>query len=425
MIQRVGLVGVVVIALAGCGVQMGDSGDGAADGDEALGCEGPLGKPLSPQSIAGMTACCGDFGGAAHCLPAANVPAALRGFVATCETGGYCLPDAFLATGAAEPPQQCTAFGGAGVCLSVCIPQVSDNMALLAPDVCANADDLCVPCASPLDGTPTGACDLLELAVCVGEAPDVGPGPGGCDDPATCNYDAACPPVVDPSPLTACGADAHCVAPALIPAEYAAQLGPCTGSTDLCVPDVFLETGGKFTAPTCESVNGAEGRCLSVVLPAVAGQAALLPQDSCAAGEKCTPCYDPSSGEPTGACTLSCDLGPTEPPTTFAPCCDGRARCVPTQSIPEDQQGQLEEGDCEDIEDDAYLCVPNEILANGPFPTCSGDSFILGDYTGVCLSDCLDFGIRGIALVRGTCSNDFKCAPCEQNGEPTGAPGCP
>jgi hypothetical protein len=230
---------------------------------------------------------------------------------------------------------------------------------------------------------------------------------------------------VDPSSLTTCGEGAHCVGPALIPAEYAAQLATCEGSTDLCVPDIFIETGGKFTAASCDSVNNAEGRCLSVVLPAVADQADLLPQATCATGEKCTPCFDPISGMPTGACSLSCDPGPVEAPTTLQNCCEGRGKCVPRGAVPEDQTDQLDEDSCEDIEEDAFYCVPNEILQSGPFPTCDADSFILGEYTGVCLSDCLDFGIQGVALARGSCADDYKCAPCELDGEPTGAPGCP
>lgn len=69
--------------------------------------------------------------------------------------------------------------------------------------------------------------------------------------------------------------------------------------------------------------------------------------------------------------------------------------------------------------------MPTEILNDGPFPACTASSLILGGYTGVCLSDCLDFGIQGIALAKGSCAANFKCVPCTQGGQPTGAPGCP
>jgi hypothetical protein len=402
----------VLVLLAGCQ----DTTDSTSD-DSA--CAGPLGKPLQISQINAMTACCQEEMGAAHCLDSASVPSEIQPFVAACTTGGYCIPDSFLATGAAKPPATCTAFGGPAVCLSRCIPQVAMNEGLLRADTCTGADELCVPCTNPVDMTPTGACDLLTLARCEGDEPPPPPA-AACDDPSTCNYEANCPPVIDVSTLPSCGADAHCLDPALAGAE-AAQLAMCDGGATVCVPDKFLVTGGKFTPATCTSVNGNEGRCLSTVIPSVADQASLLPQDSCAATEKCAPCFSPLDGSATGACNLSCDPGPTTTAKPFAACCDMKAKCVPATSVPDDQEGNLSQQEC----DDGALCVPDQILANGPFTTCSAHSFLLGDYTGVCLSSCLDFGIQGAALARGNCDSDFTCAPCEQFGQPTGAPGCP
>jgi hypothetical protein len=406
-----------IVLITACQPSTGSGGD-----EEA--CEGPLGKPIPPSQLTAMTACCQAEAGKAHCLDDGRVPAELEPFVAACDTGGYCIPDNFLETGAAEPPATCTAFGGSGVCLSRCIPQVAENAGLLRKETCAGADELCVPCISPLDNMPTGACDLLELATCVGEG-GKGDGSGGgtsCDDPATCDYDADCPPVLDPATLASCGADAHCVDPALVTdPNQKAQLGTCTGGTKLCVPDVFIRTGGKFTPATCSSVGGAEGRCLSRVLPAVKAQDALLPQDTCTANERCAPCYDPITGMSTGACNLSCDAGPKRAPVTFAQCCDARAHCVPSSSIPDDQEDNLDQDSCADTN----LCVPDQILLGQTIPTCTASSLLLGSYSGVCLSDCFSFGIQGLALARGSCQSGFKCAPCVQNGQPTGAPGCP
>jgi len=386
-------------------------------------CAGPLGAPMTLSNINALTACCQAEQGNAHCLPDNKVPAEIQPFLASCDAGGYCIPDSFLATGASQPPKTCTAFGGDGVCLSKCVPQVAENAALLKQDVCSGADELCVPCTNPLDGMPTGACDLRELARCEGD--DSGPsGPvNSCDDPATCEYEASCPAVIDPSTLTPCGDGAHCLDAALA-GDQASQLAKCADGVQVCVPDNFIETGGKFVAKSCTSAGGAEGRCLNKVIPQVAAQADLLPQDVCGAAEKCTPCYSPLDGSDTGACRLSCDTGPTQPAKTFASCCDGRAKCVPATSIPDDQEDQLSEQECADTSAGS-LCVPNEIIANGPFPTCSANSFLLGNYTGVCLSTCLDFGIQGVALAKGNCQSGFKCAPCTQNGQPTGAPGCP
>jgi hypothetical protein len=335
---------------------------GVADGDGET-CEGPLGKPMSASEISGMAACCQAEAGAAHCLADSRVPGELKPFVAACDSGGYCIPDNFLATGASEPPEQCTAFGGSGVCLSRCIPQVAENAGILRKETCTGADELCVPCISPLDNMPTGACDLLELATCVGEGGGGGGGGGvtSCDDPATCNYEPNCPAVIDPSTLMSCGDGAHCLDAALItdPAQ-SSQLDKCTDASKLCVPDVFITTGGKFTAKTCTSVGGAEGRCLSRVLPDVQAQEALLPQDTCTANERCTPCFNPIDGTPTGACNLSCDTGPTKAPVTFAQCCDAQAHCVPDAAIPDEQEDNLDQDSCTDTN----LCVPDQILLN-------------------------------------------------------------
>jgi hypothetical protein len=390
-------------------------------GEEA--CEGPLGKPVTPSEMSTMATCCQADGGAAHCLGANRVPSEIQPFVAACDSGGYCIPDSFLATGAAEPPTTCTAFGGSGVCLSRCIPQVAENAGLLRKETCLGADELCVPCISPLDNMPTGACDLLTLAKCVGDDGKTDDGTAtSCDDPSTCNYETNCPAIIDPATLTSCGADAHCLDAALItdPAQ-AARLGKCSDGTKLCVPDIFIKTGGKFTPATCTSVAGAEGRCLSSVLPDVDKQKALLPQATCTASEKCVPCFDPITGMPTGACSLSCDTGPTQAPVTFAQCCDARAHCVPANVVPDEQEGNLDQDTCTDTN----LCVPDQILLNQAIPTCSANSLILGNYTGVCLSECFSFGIQGLALARGNCASGYKCAPCTQNGQPTGAPGCP
>ena len=382
-------------------------------------CAGPLGEPIPSSELGTMTACCQADMGHAHCL--ANVPSEIQGFMAACPSGGYCVPDSFLETGAAVPPKQCTAFGGPGVCLSKCIPQVSSNAQLLKADVCTDPDELCVPCTNPLDGTNTHACDIAALAKCE-DGSGSGSGSGSADDKCSqCPRDPSCAPVLDPSTLPSCAADAHCLDKSLVPAAEASKLGPCTDATKLCVPDKFIEAGGNYVPSTCTSVAGAEGRCLSQALPDVKKQASLLPQDSCATTEKCAPCYDPVSGQSTGACNLSCDPGPTKPAVIFAQCCGAQAHCVPTSAVPQSEQGNLSQQECTTTD----LCVPDQILEAQPIPTCSGNSPFIGSYTGVCLSNCLDFGIEGIALVQGDCTGNTTCAPCTLNGQPTGAPGCP
>jgi len=80
----------------------------------------------------------------------------------------------------------------------------------------------------------------------------------------------------------------------------------------------------------------------------------------------------------------------------------------------------------ETCNDGLEVCVPTEHLDPAFKPVaCGASSFFLGSYTGVCLSDCLDFGIDAIGFDRGNCTKVQTCVPCEQDGKPTGAPGCP
>src|SRR5262249_48348479 len=153
--------------------------------------------------------------------------------------------------------------------------------------------------------------------------------------------------------------------------------------------------------PTCTSLAGAEGRCLSVCIPKVAAQVDILPQASCGATERCVPCTNPLDGQSTGACTLSCDPGPTQAPVTLPACCEDQGQCIPTGAIPEDMQSHLEDHGCQGDS----LCVPTANLPGAPAPMkCSASGLILiGDYTGVCLSECLRLGVQGLLLGTGNC----------------------
>ena len=197
------------------------------------------------------------------------------------------------------------------------------------------------------------------------------------------------------------------------------------------MPDVFIEAGGNFIPPTCASLDGAEGRCLNDAIPQVAAEASQLTQSTCAVFEKCVPCFSPIDGTKTGACNLSCDPGPTKPIVLFPSCCSengkDEGRCVPTPIIPTAEQSQprlgqlhVEDGPLRAERDAEHRRVQAADL-HAPRASSSGN------YTGVCLSKCLSFGIQGIALAQGTCDDIHTCAPCTNplSGKPTGAPGCP
>jgi hypothetical protein len=109
------------------------------------------------------------------------------------------------------------------------------------------------------------------------------------------------------------------------------------------------------------------------------------------------------------------------PPTALDPCCHDRAHCVAATDIPAAGQTFLDNDSC----DDGQLCVPDQLLDNDPISTCAATSYALGDYTGVCLSDCLHFGAANLALAKGDCDSHELCVPCDVGGQLTGAPGCP
>jgi hypothetical protein len=163
----------------------------------------------------------------------------------------------------------------------------------------------------------------LALASCtVGQPPaddDGGDGGGddgtteACDDPATCVYEAGCPPILDLSGYETCAPDAHCFDKEPIPEAERDRFAECAGGDTLCIPDVFLTTAGQFQLASCHSLYEAEGRCVSLALPDISAQRDVLPQDTCEAYERCAPCYNPLDGAETGLCALACDEGPQEP----------------------------------------------------------------------------------------------------------------
>ncbi len=389
-------------------------------------CLEPLGMPRDPATL---PACCQDVAGNGHCLETSIIPTELQGYAAPCAGGGLCVPDKIIETGGIFTPKGCASLSmEPGVCLSVCIPQVAEYIGLLPQDVC-DADERCTPCVSPLDGMPTGACDLVGECLDPNAGNDPGEGdpnspPDDGDDPTTCVHEGD--PVIDPAGLPSCAADAHCLDAALVPADFQSRLASCPEAGKLCVPDIFLVTGGDFIPPTCRSVADAEGRCLSLALPDVQAQSSLLPQSTCAAAERCVPCYSPLDQTDTGACRLSCDTGPTEPPAALPACCESIGTCVPSSAVPSEQQSRLGEDVCP--EGGGFLCVPNEFLDGSYTPaSCEADliAFIFGDEfrEGGCVPGCLPDVESAPFLTQGDCDDGMKCAPCRDplSGEDSGA----
>jgi len=288
--------------------------------------------------------------------------------------------------------------------------------ALAVVAACGGSDDTSPPSGSGAAGTSSAA--------------GGGPGNGGTGTGGTGGTMPECPhtgpDALDPSTLPVCpmcAGGARCVPSGLIPAEFQSQLGDCDAEHK-CVPDDFIKTNGEFIPPTCTSVAGAEGRCLSECLPQIAAQASLLPADTCAEFQRCAPCYDPITGMETGACSLSCDPGPTSPPVTLPTCCNGIGTCVPKGAVPPDQAAQLPPDSCPQ-DANMFVCAPTVFITDPTFkPTpCSTELPIGGGQPGVCLPACLITGFQGSLLGQSTCDTDWKCAPCDDplTGQPTGA----
>jgi hypothetical protein len=386
------------------GCQVGDPNatvnGGDDDDDEQYptpACDGPLGSARDPRAL---PACCEEFVGGAHCLPAADVPGVLADRFDTCAGGGYCVPDPLIATGGVYEPPSCTSLQGAeGVCLSGCIPEVGEVWGILPQDGC-DSDERCVPCVNPLDGEVTGACELKYT--CEG-----GFGSGTCPHTG--------PDLIDPATLTACQPGAHCLPVMLVPADMQARLADCPAPNagSKCVPDAFIRTGGNYVPPTCDSVAGVEGRCLSKALPEVQAQAALLPQSTCGADELCTPCFNPLDQSDTGACHLSCDPGPVEGPTGLPACCSGRGTCVPTSAAGANAD-RLGVDACPEGAD--LVCAPNVFLEPGFQPATCETGLIQNLFgsqyaEGRCLPDCLP-DVDNFLIGRDGCAEGMKCAPC-------------
>ena len=398
----------------------GEGGGAVAPAASTCGGDaGPLEKLADPSSLPACAPACGG----AHCVPTDKVPEVSRSFFAACG-GGFCLPDALIISGGAKPPS-CTSLGGAdGVCISLCVPQVSLNKDVLSQGTCA-ADERCTPCVDPQSQKPTGAC-AIGTQVSRGPCPATPVPDAAPPAPIACPYVG--PPLVDPKPLPECGgagSGAHCLPGHLVSPELVSKVAACTGG--YCVPDKLIVTAGHFVGKTCSSLLGAEGRCQNTVLPLVKAQQGL-PVDTCDATERCVPCFSPVDGTETGACRVSCDHGPaTTVAKTFASCCNKngatQGKCVPRTAIPSALTSTLQGQGCTNDS----LCVPTENLpASYVPPACSANTILSGNYTGVCLSDCLDFGFASeITLDRGNCQNAHTCVPCKRDGKSTGAPGCP
>ncbi|MDD9969867.1 MAG: hypothetical protein OXR73_26710 [Myxococcales bacterium] len=230
-------------------------------------------------------------------------------------------------------------------------------------------------------------------------------------------------PMTDPQPAPSercCHDLGTCLASEALPASSADGLArdTCDDPSTVCLPDRFADVAG-FTLPSCRSFGFAEGRCVPDCLPGMDDLIGVAPRDLCPEHHLCVACFDPFTGEDTGACKLSNDRGPSEPGVLFGSCCGERGECMPEALLPAGPTDMLARDTCDPDRD--LMCVPAPFAEPGGFalPSCRAP----GDLEGRCVPACLPtVADQAELLSQSTCGDDERCVPCHDpfSGEATG-----
>ncbi len=196
------------------------------------------------------------------------------------------------------------------------------------------------------------------------------------------------------------------------------QLEPCDADT-VCVPNKILKAGGS-KLKSCTFVMGNKpGACVELAIPMIIQFKDALKPDVCEADERCAPCIDPQSGDPTPFCD---DIGVYEKPCTTGDsdgsgtqtCCHGAGVCMTEDIVDGDQRKQLSRDLCPEKK----LCVPGS-QADGKPVKCE----VLGA-SGVCIDLCFADMLKGArTAIRSSCGPTELCMPCAI-GKSQGMLGC-
>ncbi|HET8935133.1 MAG TPA: hypothetical protein VFN67_16910 [Polyangiales bacterium] len=387
---------------AGAGGKAASEGEAGASGNQAgMGADEddagapmciPLEKPLNTNfAKCSMELCPAQD---SVCVPTRALKTlklsdASINLLADCNDMEKCVPE-FLANRSGRVLlTTCKSINDAeGRCLSPCVPSVAAQASQLPKDVCQGTD-LCAPCFDPRTGAETGACDQ------------------GCDTG----------PKEPPKLFTKCCSDRGLCVPPALAGDQAKNLDRSTCSEGtLCAPSEL--TDPTFHAKSCDSIDGAEGRCISTCVGgAIAKQKDRLPTAGCDINQVCAPCFDPVTGEDTGACSVNGDK-PAKPKQVFDHCCgmsgtDPVGVCVPP-ALAGAQASILRQEGCAA----GKLCAPVK-KAQDPafkFATCNS---LLG--RGACVHSCIVDPNQAAILTRSGCEMDELCAPCDLLGTPTNA----
>jgi len=370
---------------------------------------------LPSDFLEALPTCCNNKG---RCVPEGDSLGSQGDQLPSCEGGGKCAPLAVLQA-STKPPKACKSPGGAGVCFPTCIDQIDRLKLVLSQENC-DPDERCVPCNTP-GGESTGLCDL-------GKKKKDEPKPESCKSrpkqKPRAELCAEPPTVVDVTKLTPCDAG-HCIPRSAAGEDMVAQLAPCADENYVCAPDKQIATGGLFTPKTCKSIGGAEGRCFSAAIGEVKEQGDRLPKDTCADDERCTPCFDPVSGEALPSCQTPCDAGPTQEKMIFASCQAEKGRCVPESALGGGMMSlALKLDTCKKGE----KCAPLAAMNRAATPKlCKTKGVFSSGATGVCMEAVFSGlvtsfgGLLGVS--KADCDTDFLCVPCDLGETPL--KGCP
>lgn len=348
--------------------------------DAGLACE-----PLTAARAVSYPKCSQAIcpAGDSVCVPgsevqALGIPFATATTLAQCDNGGKCVATAIVEQAGHVRLPQCTSLAGAeGRCVSSCMPMGAWQPSEFPQDTCSGSDR-CAPCYDPRDGRATGACAL---------GCDLGPSEAPRALQKCCSGRGRClPPQLSGSgdltlPQDSCEADA------------------------VCVPNALTDT--RVIPKMCDSVDGAEGRCLSTCLGKLTNLPDL-PSEGCERDEVCTPCYDPITGGNTGACDLHGDA-PKDPAHRFERCCsEGREQaagvCVPPSWSRLRTSDLFRRDSCSG----GRVCVPTVELTDPDYqyPLC------LGVGLGVCMPSCLFDPLNALLFTSLSCDRGAVCVPC-------------
>jgi hypothetical protein len=221
--------------------------------------------------------------------------------------------------------------------------------------------------------------------------------------------------VNDPSKYPACSSctGGRCVPKSIVTTPGVAELlAPCQDTSQVCVPDNIVSQGENLKLTSCKSIGDGEGRCASTCIGVVAALQAYLPAAGCGANERCAPCFNPATGQPTGLCGLGCDDKPTGAPVKFGTCCGSDGLCAPKAALGS-LGDQLGAESCTNASD---VCVPAKPITTpgSRFKCCTGGGMNgTATYSGACVSACvINAGPLKDQIPQGDCGSTEVCVPC-------------